>query len=66
MVEMKKRPLLAVIVASLVVVWALRIPAQDGSRWDSVLAGAAWILLVGTAVVALVSGRRDELPQHED
>ena len=65
-VEMKQRPFLAVMVASFILVWALRIPAPDGSSWDSILAAAAWILLVGTAVVALLGGRREDLPRHED
>jgi ABC-type Co2+ transport system permease subunit len=58
LLEWRKRPLLAVVAASFLVVWALRIPAQDGSKWDSILASAAWFLLVGTVVVALVDGRR--------
>lgn len=56
--EVRKRPSLAVLFVSFMVVWALRIPAQNGSRWDSILAGAAWILLVGMVAVALVGGRR--------
>ena len=58
LVELRKRPTLAVLLVGFMVIWALRIPAQNGSRWDSILAGAAWILLVGSFVVALVGGRR--------
>ena len=53
----RERPLLAALVAGFMVVWALRIPAQNGSKWDSILANAAWALLVCVAVVAIV-GRR--------
>jgi hypothetical protein len=44
--------------AGFIVVWGLRIPAQDGSTWDSILANAAWALLVCVAMVAAVIGRR--------
>lgn len=64
-VEMKKRPFLALMVLSFILVWALRIPARDGSSLDSILTAAAWILLVGKAVVALLDGPREDLPRHE-
>jgi hypothetical protein len=54
----RERPLLAALVAGFIVVWGLRIPAQDGSAWDSVLASAGWALLVCAVVVAAVVGRR--------
>jgi ABC-type Co2+ transport system permease subunit len=60
LVEVRERPFLAVLVASLIVVMALRTPAQNGSRWDSILAGAAWILVVVCAVVALLGGSRGD------
>lgn len=59
----RERPLLAVLVASFLVVWALRIPAQDESKLDSILAGAGWILLICWVVVALVGGRRSNQPE---
>jgi hypothetical protein len=54
----RERPVLAVMVAGFIATWVLRIPAQHGSAWDSILAGAAWILLICCAVVGLVGGRR--------
>jgi len=54
----RERRLLAVMVASFIALWTLRIPAQHGSAWDSTLAGAAWVLLVCCAVVGLVGVRR--------
>jgi len=58
----RKRPLLAVLMASFYVAWGLRFPAQHGSEWDSTLARMAWILGICSIVVALVGGRRDNEP----
>jgi hypothetical protein len=60
LVEVRERPFLAVLAASLIVVMVLRTSAQNGSRWDSILAGAAWILVVACAVVALLGGSRGD------
>jgi ABC-type Co2+ transport system permease subunit len=56
--ELRERPLMAVLVISFFLAWALRIPAQNQSRLDSFLAGTAWILLMGWLVVALVGSPR--------
>jgi hypothetical protein len=45
-------------VVGFIVVWGLRIPAQDGSEWDSILAKAGWAFLVCAVVVAAAVGRR--------
>ncbi|WP_345530059.1 hypothetical protein [Nocardioides endophyticus] len=58
----RERPVLAIMVAGFITAWALRIPAQHGSTWDSILAGAAWILLICCAVVGLVGGRPSNSP----
>ena len=55
---MRKRPILAVLQVAFILVWALMIPAPNGSKWDSILFGAGWILLICLGVVALVGGRR--------
>jgi len=56
----RERPLLAAMVAGFIIVWALRVPAQEGSRWDSILANAAWALLVCVTVAAVVGRRSNE------
>ncbi|SDC64207.1 hypothetical protein [Nocardioides lianchengensis] len=53
----RRNPLFVVLWAGFAVTWALRMPASYGSRWDSFLADAAWLLLIGCGVVGLV-GRR--------
>ena len=53
------RPLLAAVVVSFFALWALRIPTQRGSTWDSFLAHGAWFLLICWVVASLLDARSD-------
>jgi hypothetical protein len=56
LIEIRSRPVLVVLAGSFVLTWFMRIPARNGSTWDSLLANVAWALLIGTAIYALLSG----------
>lgn len=53
---MRERPVLALMFWSLVLVVSLRIFSEEGSRWDSILWGVAWVLLMAFLVTALTFG----------
>lgn len=56
----RERPVLAVVLVTLYVVWGLRLLASYGSSWHSFLSSAGWFLCLCVLVVGVLSGLRND------